>query len=87
MRCEHCRAQEALHRDGSPVLVHLFEHIHGYYCADCIRLLQRPAETELRRSIAERVPELTEEQLAAVPGQMLKFTLCLPIPRGATPGT
>lgn len=82
MRCQRCDAQDALEKDGAPALLRLFEDIEGYYCADCVLELQRPFNAELRRSIAERAPVLTQADLEAVPDQMLKFTMCLPIPTG-----
>lgn len=80
MRCQRCDQQDALEKDGAPALLRLFEDIEGYFCATCILDLQRPHNEHLRRSIAERAPGLTEGDLAAVPDQMLKFTVCLPIP-------
>ncbi len=80
MLCERCGTREALTRNGEPVPCHLFGEIRGYFCPECVVELQRPYERELRDSIAERAPALTEADLAAVPDQMLKFTLCLPIP-------
>ena len=85
MHCQHCGVREALERDGSPVVVRLFGEIEGYFCAVCVVELQRPYEQELRRSIAERAPDVTEADLAAVPDQMLKFTVCLPIPSPEIP--
>src|SRR5512143_4150440 len=81
MLCERCGTREALTRDGEPVPCHLFGEIRGYFCPECVVELQRPYDRELRDSIAARAPGLTEADLAAVPDQMLKFTLCLPIPR------
>jgi hypothetical protein len=60
-------------------MVRLFEDIEGFFCATCVVELQEPFNADLRRSIAARAPTLTEADLAAVPDQMLKFTLCLPI--------
>lgn len=80
MLCERCGAREALSRDGEPVPCHLFGEIRGCFCPECVVELQQPYERELRQSIAERAPGITDEQLAAMPDQMLKFTLCLPIP-------
>ncbi len=81
MLCQHCRSRDALERGGIPVEVHLFGEIVGHFCVECIVTLQEPYNHELRATIAARAPGLTEEDLAAVPDQMLKFTLCLPIPR------
>ena len=80
MLCEHCHTREALSRDGAPVTCYLFGEIEGRFCSECLVELQRPYERELRNSIAERAPSLTDADLAAVPDQMLKFTVCLPIP-------
>ncbi len=80
MLCQLCASRPALEQDGHPQWLHLFEDISGYYCAECTLVLQEPHEAELRRSVAERAPGITDEQLAAVPDQMLKFTMCLPIP-------
>jgi hypothetical protein len=80
MVCEHCRTRAALTQDGVPVTCYLFGEIEGHFCSECLRELQAPYERELRKSIAERAPELTDADLAAVPDQMLKFTVCLPIP-------
>lgn len=80
MRCQRCDRQDALEKDGAPALLRLFEDIEGYFCAACVLDLQRPHNAQLRHSIAERAPGLTEQDLEAVPDQMLKFTMCLPIP-------
>jgi hypothetical protein len=80
MLCEHCHTQEAIERDGKPVHCHLFGDIDGCFCPDCLLDLERPYEEALRRDIAARAPDLTDTDLAAFPDQMLKFTLCLPIP-------
>jgi hypothetical protein len=80
MLCERCQAREALSQNGAPVTCNLFGEIEGYFCSECVVELQRPYDRELRHSIAERAPGLTDADLAAVPDQMLKFTLCLPIP-------
>lgn len=85
MLCDRCRTREALSRDGAPVTCNLFGEIEGHFCSECVLELQRPYERELRDSIAERAPALTDADLAAVPDQMLKFTVCLPIP--AVPST
>lgn len=85
MRCQRCHAQDALEKNGAPAMVRLFEDIEGYFCATCVVELQEPFNADLRRSIAARAPALTEADLAAVPDQMLKFTLCLPIQ--PTPGS
>lgn len=81
MHCQHCQSRDALERDGIPVRVSLFGEIEGCFCAECIVTLQEPYNRELRAEIAERAPALTEADLASVPDQMLKFTLCFPIPR------
>ena len=83
MRCQNCRQRNALERDGRPVLLSLFGTVEGYFCEDCAREIQRPYEEELRRSVAERAPQLTEADLAGFPDQMLKFTVNLPIPSGS----
>jgi hypothetical protein len=80
MLCERCHTREALSQDGAPVTCNLFGEIEGHFCSECVVELQRPYERELRNSIAERAPDLTDADLAAMPDQMLKFTLCLPIP-------
>ncbi len=80
MLCERCGAREAMTRAGEPVPCHLFGEIRGYFCPECVLELQRPYERELLETIAERAPSLSDADLAAVPDQMLKFTLCLPIP-------
>jgi hypothetical protein len=80
MLCQRCLTREALSQDGAPVTCHLFGEIEGHFCSECVLELQRPYEEELRSSIAERVPGLSDDDLRAVPDQMLKFTLCLPIP-------
>ncbi|HEY7681137.1 MAG TPA: hypothetical protein VH879_00725 [Gemmatimonadales bacterium] len=81
MVCQRCNVQQAVEQDGHPAPCHLFGEIDGYFCPDCIVALQQPFEAALRRDIAERAPDLTAADLAQVPDQMLKFTLCLPIPR------
>jgi hypothetical protein len=81
MHCQYCQSRDALERDGAPVRVNLFGEIEGFFCPDCLVLLQAPYNDGLRAEIAARAPALTEADLAAVPDQMLKFTLCLPIPR------
>jgi hypothetical protein len=83
MLCQRCQTREALSREDAPVTCHLFGEIEGRFCADCVLELQRPYEEQLRRSIAERAPQLSDADLAAFPDQMLKFTLCLPIPGAA----
>lgn len=80
MLCQHCCSASALEQDGRPVELHLFETTTGYFCAECTVLLQEPHNAALRQSIAERAPQVTDEQLAALPDQMLKYTLNLPIP-------
>jgi hypothetical protein len=79
MLCDRCHTRDAVAKDGQPVHCDLFEEIHGYFCAECILELQRPYEAELRRSIATLRPDLTEADLAAVPDQMLKFTMTFPV--------
>lgn len=87
MKCERCGIREAMCEDGVPVACHLFEQIEGFFCPECVLELQRPYEAALRRSIAEKAPGLTDADLDAVPNQMLKFTLSLPIPKpGGAPG-
>jgi len=81
MLCQRCQTRDAIERDGTPVRCNLFGDIEGYFCAECLLDLQRPYEAALRLDIAERVPALSAEDLALVPDQMLKFTLCLPVPR------
>lgn len=83
MRCQRCQVQDALEKNGVPALLSIFEEIEGYFCAPCVVELQRPYNARLRRSIAERAASLTEADLAAMPDQMLKYTMCLPIPAGA----
>ena len=80
MLCQRCDSRVALVRDGRPVRVHLFGTIEGYFCGECVVALQQPCDAGLRAQIASRAPALTEADLSAVPDQMLKFTLCLPIP-------
>lgn len=80
MLCERCSAHPALERDQQSVRCYLFGEIEGYFCAECVRALQLPYEESLRRSVATEAPDLTEADLAEFPDQMLKFTLCLPIP-------
>jgi hypothetical protein len=82
VRCQRCQVQDALEKNGVPALLRLFEEIDGYFCAPCVLELQRPYNAQLRRLIAERAASLTEADLAAVPDQMLKFTMCLPIQAG-----
>jgi hypothetical protein len=86
MLCDRCQSREAVSRDGQPVACHLFGEIHGYFCGDCLLALQRPYDDALRQEIAHRVPSMSAEELAGVPDQMLKFTLCLPIPTEAVSG-
>jgi len=80
MLCQRCDSRVALMRDGVPVRVSLFGTIEGCFCAECIVALQQPYEEALRAEISARAPALTDDDLSAVPDQMLKFTLCLPIP-------
>lgn len=79
MRCQRCQTQNALEKNGAPALLSLFEEIEGYFCARCVLELQHPYNLRLRRSIAERASSLTDADLAAVPDQMLKFTMCFPV--------
>lgn len=83
MLCQRCRSHAAVERDGLPVRCNLFGEIEGYFCDECLVALQQPYEALLRQDIAARAPQLTDADLAAIPDQMLKFTLCLPIPPGA----
>ena len=80
MLCQRCDSRVALMRDGEPVRINLFDTIEGYFCAECVVALQQPYEAGLRAEISSRAPALTDADLSAVPDQMLKFTLCLPIP-------
>lgn len=80
MLCQRCESSLALARDGAPVRLHLFGTIEGYFCAECVVALQQPYDTGLRADIARRAPSLTTAELSGFPDQMLKFTLCLPIP-------
>ena len=80
MRCQYCHTREAITQDGVAVTCHLFGEIEGAFCADCLVELQRPYEAALLREIRTKAPGLTDEDLARMPDQMLKFTLCLPIP-------
>jgi hypothetical protein len=84
MLCETCHTRPALERDGKPVTMNLFGEVEGCFCAECVLAYQQPHEAELRRSIAEHVPQITAEQLEAMPDQMLKFTLCVPVPRSVS---
>jgi len=81
MHCQYCQSREALEQDGAPLRIRLFGEIEGCFCADCVLELQAPYNDALRAEITSRAPGLTEADLAAMPDQMLKFTLCLPIPR------
>ena len=83
MLCQSCHTRPALEREGKPVVMNLFGEVEGCFCEECVLTFEEPHDTELRRSIAERAPQITDDQLAALPDQMLKFTLCVPIPRGA----
>ena len=80
MLCQACKTRPALEREGTPVVMSLFGESSGCFCGDCVLAFQQPHNAELRRSIAERAPNITDEQLASVPGQMLKYTLCIPVP-------
>lgn len=80
MRCQHCQTRDAITQDGVAVTCHLFGEIEGVFCQVCLLELQRPYEVALRQSIRTQLPALTDEDLARVPDQMLKFTLCLPLP-------
>ena len=79
MKCQQCFQRPALERDGRPAFLSLFGTVEGYFCEECAREIQRPYEEELRRSIAVRAPQLSDEDLASLPDQMLKFTVTLPI--------
>ena len=85
MLCDTCHQRPALTRNGEPARLVLFGRIEGYFCAHCALEHQVPFNAELRRSIAERAPSVTDEDLAAVPDQMLKFTMCFPLPNTANP--
>lgn len=85
MRCQHCQSQDALEKDGQPALLRLFEEIEGYFCADCVVEFQKPYNEALRRSIAEKAPQLSDADLAQMPDQMLKFTMTLPLPGAVEP--
>ena len=80
MLCETCHERPALTKNGEPARLVLFGSIEGYFCAKCALEHQSPFNAELRRSIAERAPNVSEEDLARIPDQMLKFTLNLPLP-------
>lgn len=82
MLCERCSSHPALERDQQPVRCYLFGTIEGFFCAGCVRALQLPFEASLRRDVAIEAPGLSAADLAGIPDQMLKFTLCLPIPSG-----
>ena len=69
-----CFQRPALSATVSPAFLSLFGTVEGYFCEECAREIQRPYEEELRRSVAERAPQLTEDDLASLPNQMLKFT-------------
>jgi len=84
MLCNRCQTREAIASAGQAVPCHLFGEIHGYFCAECLVDLQHPYDDALRQAIARRAPELSDDDLARLPDQMLKFTLCLPIPRQPT---
>jgi hypothetical protein len=83
MQCQSCHQRTALERNGEPVALNMFGMADGYFCEECVLEIQRPFEVALRRSVAERAPQLTEADLARFPGQMLKFTVMLPIPSGS----
>lgn len=80
MLCPRCQSRDAIEQDGLPAPCNLFGEIEGYFCGECLLALQRPYEEGLKREITARAPDLTEADLARLPDQMLKFTLCLPIP-------
>ena len=82
MKCQNCRQHNALERDGRPVFLSLFGTVEGYFCEQCTREIQKPYEEELRRSVSERAPQLTEADLAGFPTQMFKYTVTMPIPSG-----
>ncbi len=84
MQCQRCQSRTAIERDGAPLTLRLFGDIEGCFCPECVLEIQTPYNDALRADIAERAPGLSAEALAAVPDQMLKFTLCLPIPRVAS---
>ncbi len=81
MRCERCGEHEALEQDGTPVRIRLFESWEGYACERCVLEIQEPYNLELRERVSELAPHLTAEELSRFPDQMLKFTVCLPLPR------
>ena len=83
MLCQSCHTRPALERNGKPVVMNLFGEVEGCFCEECVLAIEQPHDRELRRSIAERAPGISDEALAALPDQMLKYTLCVPIPRGA----
>jgi len=83
MLCQRCHSHNAVEQNGQPVCCNLFGEIEGYFCDECLVALQQPYENALRQDIAARAPQLTDADLAAVPDQMLKFTVCLPIPQRA----
>lgn len=80
MLCQRCHTGEAVTRDGQTVTCHLFGEISGAFCADCLVALQQPYDAALRERISDRAPALSDADLARFPDQMLKFTLCLPLP-------
>lgn len=84
MQCQRCGSRSAVERDGIPQPLRLFGDIEGCFCPQCILAIQAPYNDALRADIAARAPGLSAEDLAAVPDQMLKFTLCLPIPPAVT---
>jgi hypothetical protein len=84
MLCDRCHSRDAVAREGIPTHCDLFGEIHGYFCAECILEMQQPYEQALRKSIETLRPDLTEADLAAVPDQMLKFTLTFPVERQAS---
>lgn len=87
MLCQRCHTGDAITRDGQTVTCHLFGEITGAFCADCLVELQRPYDAALRERISDRLPALSDADLARFPDQMLKFTLCLPIPPGSVAGS
>jgi hypothetical protein len=82
MLCQCCHQRPALERNGRAVQLALFESIEGFFCEVCVLALQQPFDDELRAAIGERAPQLSKEDLARLPAQMLKYTLMLPIPHG-----
>ena len=86
MLCDTCQQRPAMTRNGEPARLVLFGRIEGYFCAECALEHQRPDNEALRRTISERAPNLTAEDLGRVPDQMLKFTMHFPVAQ-PEPGT